>query len=250
MSSSEPTLTSELASKLRGAMARIVGKAPRVTVLYSGGVDSSLVARAASELTAVGLVSVGTQGSIDLSAAESGSRLLNLPWTYRTVEQTDIRRLLLEDPKEWNRVRPVSRAVLVGTALAIEAASDSTLLCGQGADELFLGYAHFEDLSAAKAADRREQDIEALLGDTWPRSVELARRRGRLLRSPFVEPEFLHCARGISIDQLRAGGGRKPLLRSLAREMLVPEPLAARPKKAFQYGSGIDRLLRSFPAGG
>jgi asparagine synthase (glutamine-hydrolysing) len=250
MGAPSPSVVGGTASSFREAMVHAVRGSPRVSVLYSGGLDSSLVAYAARDLVRVQLVTVGVRGSHDVSAAEKGSQVLGLPWTLRTIGLADVQRVLLSDHASLNHASRASRSVLVGTVLAAEAARDPVVLCGQGADELFLGYAHFDGLSPADTAKRRQEDLDRLLGDDWPRAVELARSRGRELRTPFLAPEFLSYARKISLAKLRAGDGRKPLLRAVAMEMGVPEELVARPKKAFQYGSGIERLMKFRRAGG
>lgn len=245
-----PPIVRGVVSRLHQAMTVVLRGSPRVSVLYSGGLDSSLVASVAGEISSVELVTVGVRGSPDLTAAERGARALDLAWTDRTIERSDIERVLRSDNSLLADANRASRAVLVGLALALEVASHPRVLCGQGADELFLGYAHFEGLSAADTRRKQQEDLDRLLGSDWPRSVRLAQTRGKDLRSPYLEPEFLSHARGISIDQLRWGGGRKPLLREVAVEVGVPSELVARPKKAFQYGSGIERLMRSLPMPG
>lgn len=227
------------------AMDRAVGNAPRVAVLYSGGVDSSLVAVAARERAQVELVTVGVRDSADLRAAEDGARLLELPWIHREVARSDIDRTVGAETETLAGADPTSQAVLIGLALALEATPSSHVLCGQGADELFLGYAHFQGLSPEATAARRTEDLRRLRTDDWPRSITLARRRGRVLASPFLDADFVEDALRLPVGLLREGSGRKPLLRTLAERAGVPLELVRRPKKAFQYGSGIERLLRT-----
>ena len=219
--------------------------ASRLSLLYSGGLDSSLVAFELRGMAEVELVTIGVAGSSDLIAAEEGARLLDMPWVGRTIDGGDVERVLRRDQVTLDQTSPVSRAVLVSTALALDAASCAHVLCGQGADELFLGYAHFEKLSPFAATERRRTDLEHLLGEDWPRSIQLAEGRGKTLSSPYLEPEFLNLVRALPVAQLREGEGRKPLLRDVAESLGLPERLVHRPKKAFQYGSGVDRLLRS-----
>jgi asparagine synthase (glutamine-hydrolysing) len=239
-----------IASRLREAVGHSIHGSAQVSVLYSGGLDSSLVACVARDLARVELVTVGVRGSSDLSAAESGSHVLDLPWAPRIIDLTDIQRVLLAGHASLANASRASRAVLVGTVLGAEAANCPVVLCGQGADELFLGYAHFDGLSPEDTSKRRQEDLDRLLGDDWPRAVELSRSHSKELRAPFLAPEFLINAREIAIERLRAGAGRKPLLRAVAMEMGVPEELIARPKKAFQYGSGIERLMKSLRTAG
>ena len=235
----------EVAARWRDAMIRAVGRSRRISVLYSGGLDSSLVAFGARALAEVELVTVGVRGSSDLLAAEHGARVLGLPWVHRTVDQADVEQILAAERGALQRARPGSRAVLVGIAFALQTASQSLVLCGQGADELFLGYAHFEGLSSADSEAKRQEDLDRLLQEDWPLSISLGVHVHRKLGSPFLDSDFMGYVRALPIGQLRAGGGRKPLLRQVATTLGVPPELAQRPKKAFQYGSGIERLLRS-----
>lgn len=233
-----------LALEWDAALRRCVGGAQRLTVLYSGGLDSSLVAAGVRGLAQVELVTLGAAGSHDLVAAERGARILELPWRSRTLTKHDVEGALARNESLLAESRSTSQAVLVGISLALDSSSDPLVACGQGADELFLGYAHFERLSREEASQRRDKDLEQLLREDWPRSQALARSRGKSLVSPFLDPEFLEVARGLSIDDLQAGAGRKPFLRALAERLGLPDELVTRPKKAFQYGSGIERLLR------
>ncbi|MGC2289048.1 MAG: asparagine synthase-related protein [Thermoplasmata archaeon] len=242
-----PSLVSGMATQWRDALKRSIGASRQVSVLFSGGLDSSLVATGARDLAEVELVTIGASGSLDLIAAEQGARILGLPWKGRTVDREDVERVLSSEVDILARASPVPRAVLVGIALALETATHTRVLCGQGADELFLGYAHFEGLTTVETKGRRQEDVDRLLLEDWPHSVTLGGRRRKDLSSPFLEPEFMEHVLSLSIDQLRSGGGRKPLLRAVAALLGVPPELAERPKKAFQYGSGVARLLRSRP---
>jgi asparagine synthase (glutamine-hydrolysing) len=236
---------SRVASAWRQAVVRTVARAPRVSVLYSGGLDSTLVAFEAQGLTHVELVTVGVPGSHDMAAGQLGARLLGLPWKSRLIERSDVTRVLGSEHEALSGTSQMSRAVQVGLALAVETASETRVLCGQGADELFLGYAHFGGLASDAVRRRRQEDLRRLVRRDWPLSVELARRRGKDLTTPFLDPSFCRYARHLPTKQLQSGEGRKPLLREVAKLLKIPPELADRPKKAFQYGSGIERLLRT-----
>lgn len=234
-----------LASCWTESVARAIEGCTEVSVLYSGGLDSSLVAWGVRGHAETELVSVGVKGSSDLIAAEQGAQLLALPWTHRTVGRPDVERLLAMEHATLASASEVSRPVLLGLGFALESANHARVLCGQGADELFLGYAHFDGLSSADAEAQRRKDLDRLLGDDWPLTLSLATRVHKDLRSPFLDREFLSLARALPIDQLRSGTARKSVLREMAVALGLPPELAGRSKKAFQYGSGIAKLLRA-----
>lgn len=225
-------------------MDRTVGDEPHWTVLYSGGLDSSLVATAFRDRARVDLVTVGLPGSADLRAAEEGARLLDLPWRGRELSVGDLHRILAQDSEVFGTRPSTSRAVLIGLSLGLEAAQTRCVACGQGADELFLGYAHFDGRSDAEAEPLRQTDLRRLVEADWPCSQQLATRRSRRLESPFLEPLFFQQYSTVPVRELRGGHGRKHLLRELARAAGLPTELVDRPKKAFQYGSGIEKALR------
>jgi asparagine synthase (glutamine-hydrolysing) len=229
-------------------MARVVDGSRGVSVLYSGGVDSSLVAWGARTLAQVELVTVGVAGSHDLIAGKWGAEKLGLEWVGQPITLQNVETILESESRALDGKSLVARSVLIGLALALNASRYPQVLCGQGADELFLGYAHFEGLSDSQAAQRREVDLDRLLTEDWPSSLLLGEVRKKRLASPFLDPDFLRYARTLPIEKLRSGNGRKPLLREVARMLGVPSELAGRAKKAFQYGSGIQRLLKSVRA--
>jgi asparagine synthetase B (glutamine-hydrolysing) len=111
---------------------------------------------------------------------------------------------------------------------------------GQGADELFYGYAHSQGLSPASARDRAQRDWSILEGQEWPRAQRMARGYGLELRSPFVDPDVVRIAR--CLDPPGPGDLPKIALRRAAEELGLPGPLVRAPKRAMQYGSGIHRL--------
>jgi len=214
-----------------------------VTVLYSGGVDSSVVAHALRERPNVRLLSVGVDGASDLSAGRAGAHLLGMPWEGRLVMGEEAiealgRHHLSEHPE------PI-RSVLASLALAIAATPASgTVAVGQGADELFGGYAHFRRLASADREQRRVEDWHRLMASDWPTTLEIATRVGRRLAAPFLDPEFARRALAVPLPAVGAGELTKPVFREWAVHRGVPPALADRPKRALQYGSGVAALLR------
>ncbi|HYK93992.1 MAG TPA: asparagine synthase-related protein, partial [Thermoplasmata archaeon] len=121
------------------------------------------------------------------------------------------------------------------------------LVTGQGADELFHGYAHFRGLSLADRLSRASADLERLTEHEWPRFQRMSAGAGRQIVAPYLDDEFVRAVqREASSIAVASEGEPKRTLRELARHLGVPAELAARPKKAMQYGSGIGRLVREF----
>lgn len=240
--SSSPSVES-VAAVLRGAIERAAGSGP-CSVLYSGGLDSTILATAARSARPT-LVAVGVDDSHDLHAARTGAERLGQPLVARVLSLEEVRAAVERWAPALHGADRTSRAVTLGLALAMEATPPGVVLCGQGADELFLGYAHFRGLTAAAADARREEDLERLRHFDWPRAERIAGELDRPLRAPFLEPTVVDAVRATDpAAHLPRGVVAKPLLRSVALALGVPEELAQRPKKAFQFGSGLARSLR------
>jgi asparagine synthase (glutamine-hydrolysing) len=214
-----------------------------LTLLFSGGVDSGLLAWELRTNSSLELLTVGVAGASDLETARTGAARLGL--SVRAVE-IDLPEVRAADQR-WaagvEGLSPVHRAVVTAFAVALDHTVPGTVLCGQGADELFLGYAHFRGLDEREAAARSAADLERLVREDGPRAESIARQLGRRLASPYLDPEFLRVARAIPVHLRMPLEAPKGLFRRWAIHRGLPPEVAERPKRAMQYGSGVARLL-------
>ncbi len=236
--------TPRIAAALIRAVYAAVEGADRVTVLYSGGVDSSIVAHLARRSAPVTLLCVGTEGAADLAAARAGARALDLPLTESVVSADGIWAAARAFPDELDGLFEPARSVALATAVILRPAPDRRVLWGQGADELFFGYARYRALAPELVRRAAEADLLRLTSADGPRAVRIAGRLGHELRSPFLDPEVL-AAVGADPPPLPRGTVSKPGLRRLAIALGVPAAIATRPKRALQYGSGVHRVVRA-----
>jgi asparagine synthase (glutamine-hydrolysing) len=215
------------------------------TLLFSGGLDSSIIAWVLKEAGhRPTLLAISLPGGTDAAAAESSARCMGLecrPCVLTTEEAVKMAKELRE---RLPHITLTDLSVQTSMALALSRSEESTVLCGQGADELFLGYAHFRGLTGEALLKRAEGDMDKLLGTDWPTTVEIARSLRKEVRAPYLNPVLLEKTRTISWDDRQRGRESKWILREAARRLRLPEELASRPKKAFQYGSGIYKVLR------
>jgi len=227
------------------AMRPLVESEGPLGLLYSGGVDSSLLAWELRGRPETVLFTLGTEGSTDLEFGRAGAERVGLPWTELLVGPEDVRAVEERYHDRFRALTTVGRSVLLSLALAIENADADHLVCGQGADELFLGYAHFRGLSGEQAELRARKDLDRLRRVDWPMTEAVAAQWGKTIVAPFLSADFERAALRIPIELRQPREAAKPLFRDWARSRGLPPELAVRPKKALQYGSGVDALLRA-----
>jgi asparagine synthase (glutamine-hydrolysing) len=214
-----------------------------LALLFSGGVDSGLLAWELRRRSGLVLSTVGTSGSADLLRAGESATELGLPWLKSEVTGPEVRAAEDRLRRHLGDLPRTARSVLVAFALAVARAPADTILCGQGADELFLGYAHFRGLAGADADSRSDSDLHQLIERDWPRSQRIAAELGRTVIAPYLSPEFVEAARAVPIELRIDGATPKRFFREWAMHRGLPAGIALRPKRAMQYGSGIDRFI-------
>ncbi len=239
-----------LGEALDAALARWSSSARACTLLFSGGIDSTLLAWELRGAPAVQAITVGLAGSRDLAAAEPAARRLGLRWVGHAAHEAELTTLRARLDQELEGAAPSLRGVFLGLAAAIDAAPTRELLLGQGADELFLGYAHFRGLDGPRAAERAATDLQRLLEDDWPRTVRIAQQLGHEVFAPYLAPAFVAAASSIPIALRLPVPEPKRWLRQWAIRRGLPPDLAARPKMALQYGTGVARWLSHHREGG
>jgi len=209
-----------------------------VTAL-SGGVDSSLVAALAEREC----VAVGVAGSHDLAQARHAADLLGLACTEVEITTDEIADALPEVISAIPKKDPVDTSIAVTQYFIARWAGAHgyrRILTGQGADELFGGYARY--LSSPTLEKDLARDVLGLEAQA-DRDQAVAALHGTYLSMPYLDIRVVRAARAIPAHAKVHDGERKIPLREVAGRH-IPQELAGYGKKAMQYGSGVWGVLK------
>jgi len=209
-----------------------------VTAL-SGGVDSALVAKLAGREC----VAVGVSGSHDLKQAKIAAQAIGLPCSYVTIAEREIEDALPLVVRAIPEKNPVNTGIALTQYFIARFAGEHgyrRIITGQGADEIFGGYARYLQSSTLEADLAR--DI-ALLPQQAARDQAVAALFQTLISMPYLDLRVMRAAQKIPADRKVQNGQRKIPLREVAARHL-PKEIAWQEKKAMQYGSGIWDVLR------
>jgi asparagine synthase (glutamine-hydrolysing) len=232
---------------IRAAADDVDAPASDVAVAFSGGVDSALVAALVDAPCYV----VGFPESHDVAAARSGARAMDLDLTVVELDHDAVAATVERVARATGRTDAMSVQIalpLYSVAERVAADGYGHLAVGQGADELFGGYA-----KVARAPTDPRVDADTVVGardemlrtlpDQLDRDVRALTAAGVDPVAPLLDTRVVDAARALPPDSLvSARGERKYALRLAAREW-VPDSVAFREKKAVQYGSLVGREL-------
>ncbi|WP_306057998.1 asparagine synthase C-terminal domain-containing protein [Natronococcus wangiae] len=234
---------------IRTAADRVRADDRDVAVAFSGGVDSALVA----ELLDAPLYVVGFPDSHDVEAARTAAAAMGRDLAVVELEPADLERAVPEVARAIGRTNAMDVQIalplyLVGERVAAD--GYDALAVGQGADELFGGYEKVVRLDhRVKAETIRGAVREQIrsLSEQLPRDVLAIEAAGLEPVAPLLHDAVTDAALRLPDELLADGETRKRGFRRVATRYL-PEEVAARDKKAVQYGSlvarELDRLAR------
>ena len=252
----EERITEETAVKKLGSLLTesAVKTIPEGSALaFSGGLDSTLVAQAVTlSHRKVELLTVGLENQPELQHAQQVADQMRLPITVRELTKKEVIDLVPEVVQATESVDPTVVGVSLpfyATCQVARAKGLTHIVAGQLSDELFGGYARFEELAGNDATVRREvwdSVASASINDFEPGDkVAVANRLD--LRCPFAYLPFVQYAlripAGLKVKIENARPVRKYILRKLAATWGLPSSVVNRPKKAIQYSTGVMNIL-------
>jgi asparagine synthase (glutamine-hydrolysing) len=236
------------------AMKKRVQDFQRIGIIFSGGIDSVLIAYLAAKMVPeVICYTGGVSGSSDISNARQIADRLGLELKVCELDQEGMERLI---PEVMNVIED-SNAGQVEVALpvygAVKLAHEDgikVMLTGQGADELFGGYSWYAKVVEKEGYKmlRRHmiEDLLLLYKETLEREDKITMAHSIELREPFLDPEVIKVALATSL-RLNVRGGDdnygKHVHRKLAEAFGIPKDIAYRIKEAAQHGSGMHGML-------
>ena len=211
-----------------------------ITIAFSGGIDSTLVAFIAQKYCDVELIAVGVPNSHDLEAARTAAKLIGMK--VRTIEVSENE--MVSEGIEMQKQIPLSGIeveFMLPFWIAAKNTTNNILMCGQGADELFGGYARFRKENAKKNLSKEVKDLLKRMPDREEKITDIFNLK---LSCPYLDEEVIKEAEVFSIDE-RIGDVGKVILRKLAIIFGLPNEIANRKKKAAQYGSGSQKAIKN-----
>jgi asparagine synthetase B (glutamine-hydrolysing) len=226
-----------------------------VAMGFSGGLDSSVMAKIAKDMGVdVLLVAVGIGRTPEMSQAESAARTLDLPIMIRQFSRSDAAECL--DRMLWLIEEPnlmkvsIAMAIYWITEVALQNGR-SVVLLGQGSDELFGGYKRFATIMGERGTDAASEavleSIRMAYEVNYQRDEQAISALRAELRLPFATRKITQFASGVPLMmKVRSPSDnvRKWILRDAAIKLGIPSAIAMRPKKAIQHTSGVENAIR------
>lgn len=247
---------SKLSKLLKLSVSKRVEGLGKLGVIFSGGVDSSILALLLQDISCnkkldITLYAVGREGSKDLDAAKYAAEYLDLPLKTQIIDEDLIKQHICEVVGAIGDDNLMKVGVGLTTYFATKTAADDgqkVVFSGQGADELFGGYNRYLKSYEEGNLDLEiREDISNMYHVNLERDDACAMLNSVELRLPFLDKSLVEYAINLPAKNKISGSGdvlRKNILRKFAFNEGLDTEIAYRPKKAAQYGTGIDKILR------
>jgi asparagine synthetase B (glutamine-hydrolysing) len=226
-----------------------------VAVAFSGGLDSSIIALLAEKSgTNVHLVHVSLKDQPETEHARRAAEELELPIHSCTYNEEDIEKILPNVLQLIEEPDPVKVSIGIPVYWAAEKTAEMNLrvmLAGQGADEIFGGYRRYVDCYLQYGSKKVEaiifNDIVRMYETNFERDSKICNFHNVELRLPFASYRIAKFAIDLPVElKIEPSNNtlRKLVLRQAAKRLGLPQSIVNRPKKAFQYATGVNKALK------
>ena len=241
------------------SMRKRVSDFKRIGIVFSGGIDSVIVAYLAKQMAPeVVCYTSGIKDSSDILNSLDIAEKLDLKLEVEQMTEFDVENTI---PKiiniiEEDNMGQVEVAIpIYGAVKLAHEQGIRVMLTGQGADELFGGYSWYSKIVKKHGYEKIQgyliEDIKLLYKETLEREDKITMSQSIELREPFLDTNLIDTV--LRIDprlNIQNNGNNydnlgKRVHRKLAEKLGIPKEIAYRIKEAAQHGSGIHNTLNA-----
>jgi asparagine synthase (glutamine-hydrolysing) len=219
-------------------------------VSFSGGVDSSLLAKITKDLGYdVVLLTMGFEDSHDVEFSKIMAKTLQMNHEIELISEetfSDVAKKIWEminvDNLSWNE----NCIAFYYVAKLAKKYNISKVITANGIDELFCGYNSYRDF-----VPEGEEAVLGLMKEKLDNEIRMMKTVNHItsefgvqIVQPFLSEKFVEFTKTIPLEHKITDKDdlvRKHIVRKLALSVGVPEESALKQKKAMQYGSLIHK---------
>lgn len=225
-------------------------------VLLSGGLDSSLISAIASQRNPgskpIQSFCIGLEGSSDLAAARTVADYIGTDHHEYVYTQQELLEAIPKVIYHLESFEPSLVRSAIPTYFVSKLASEhvKVILSGEGADELFCGYAYMKDMTDTQVlAKEQVRVLGSLHNINLQRMDRLSMAHSLEGRVPFLDEELIRYVLGLPANlkmpqKTKYGTTEKWLLRSsFDGTGILPDSILWRTKEEFSEGSGTKGFL-------
>ncbi|MCW3130082.1 MAG: diphthine--ammonia ligase [Methanophagales archaeon] len=241
----------ELLNLLRESISRRIPPGEKFGVLFSGGLDSTLIACLCKDSGAdfvcytVAVEEPGMKEAEDLRYAKLIAADLGFELKIKKIRVAELEKYLTKVIPLVEDTDVVKISVALPLYVACELAREDgvkTVLDGLGAEELFAGYERHKRIKKENVNKECLSGLLEMYTRDLYRDELVAKSQGISLRAPFLATELVDYALRIPVSYKLSEKKNKAIVREIARDLGLAE-VASRKKRAIQYGSNFLKAI-------
>ena len=234
--------------ELRDALTASVQRNLLDTVLLSGGLDSSIIASIAANLTNLTGITCVYGNAPDLTYAKIIADKYSIKHHIKHLTVDDVNDTLENVVKIMRTFDPMeirNTSVVYASLKELKREGFHSVMTGDGGDELFVGYNYMQRL----AVEKLEIELVKLWQMMHFSSITVGKELGVNVKTPYLDKEFVEFAKHIPISlKVREKDGTKWgkwILRSCFDDYVTKE-VAWRTKMPLEVGAAINVFAERF----
>ncbi|MGE0793505.1 MAG: asparagine synthase C-terminal domain-containing protein [Candidatus Woesearchaeota archaeon] len=250
----EETYIQNLSNLLEETILNYANQAEKIGVLFSGGVDSTLISfilkkhKIPFTAISVGFHDNNKKFPDDLETARKVAKELNLNYQEVLINTNQAEKLIKQTinilTKQYTDVVNVGvGAVEIAGIEKLKQLNCTHVFSGLGSEEIFAGYDRHD-----KSNDPHKEcwnGLKMMFERDMVRELKIAKHFNITSLTPFLDEKLIQYTMTIPSKYKINKENKKIILRKSAIKLGLNETFANRPKQAAQYGSRLDKAIEN-----